>query len=64
MRRMRASTSRLSTRTRPAIAVQQIVLCAKTGFAAHAELAWKWPDGKCSRPASSWRSRIASLTTT
>ena len=63
VRKVRATTSWLSTRILPAIAVQRIRLWARTAHCNHAELAWKLPDGTCSSPAPSLRSRIASSTT-
>src|SRR4051794_33833941 len=50
VRRVRATTSWFSWRTLPAIAVQRIMLWARTAHCSHAELAWKLPDGTWSRP--------------
>ena len=54
VRNVRATTSWLSTRTFPAIAVQRIMMCARTAHCNHALLARKLPDGTCSSPAPSF----------
>ena len=42
---MRATTSWFSTRALPRVAVQRIMLWARTAHCSQAELAWKLPDG-------------------
>ncbi len=51
VRTVRATTSWFSTRTLPVIAVQRIMLWARTAHCNQALLAWKLPEGMCSRPA-------------
>ncbi len=49
--------------TTPSVAVQRRRLWASTAHCSQALLALKWPEGTCSLPAPSVRSRMASSTT-
>ena len=55
VRTVRATVKWSSTRTLPRVVVQRIRLWASTVHCSQAELAWKLPDGTCSRPAPSFQ---------
>ena len=62
VRNERATAGRPSTSTSwmsPRIRVQRTRLCASTVHRSHAPLAQKFPDGQCSSPAPSFRSRMS-----
>ncbi len=62
MRTVRATVSWSSGVISPSMAVQRMRSWASAAHTSHAALAKKCPDGTCSRPAPSFRSRMASST--
>ena len=62
VRTVRATVSCSSGVMSPSMALQRMRSCASTAHTSHAALAKKCPEGTCSRPAPSFRSRIASST--